>query len=591
MKKLAWEGNIGAEERFRRRINILWLGIICSFLFLLVKVGWLQLGEGERYRYLSENFRLQLLPLPAPRGLILDRNGRRLAENEACFSVAVVPCNVDDIDQPLDSLEGILNIDRQLAKRKIQEALNPFRPVALKRGVDMSTITFLLEREEEFPGMIVLVNPVRSYPYHEIASHLLGHIGEVSQEELSINFAPGVEAGDLVGKMGIERVCNKYLQGEKGGRQIEADAYGRPLRTISEKDASPGDNVYLTIDMKLQEIAESQLGKRKGVVIIGNPHTGEILALVSHPNFDPNLFARGISEEDWIRLKQDPEKPLQNRAVSGEYGPASTFKIIVTAAALETHKIDEGETLLCKGELSIGNRVFRCWKEEGHGKLNLEEAIIHSCDVFFYQLGLRVGVEKIIEFARLFGLGKPTGIDLVSEGRGFLPSSSWKLKNEGEPWYGGDTANLSIGQGYILVTPLQMLNVISAIANGGKLFRPYLVKKIVNSRRGIIKEFSPHRVGKVPLSSSTLSLLRRSLREVVKEGTGWRAENKVVKISGKTGTVELSGEEKPHNWFIGYAPSDNPSLSIVVLVEHREEDISIAAEIAGKILSQYFSEG
>ncbi|MEA3485658.1 MAG: penicillin-binding transpeptidase domain-containing protein, partial [Candidatus Aerophobetes bacterium] len=313
-------------------------------------------------------------------------------------------------------------------------------------------------------------------------------------------------------------------------------------------------------------------------------------AVVSHSNFDPNLFARGISEEDWIRLKQDPEKPLQNRAVSGEYAPASTFKIIVTAAALETHKIDEGETLLCKGELPIGNRVFRCWKEEGHGRLNLEEAVIHSCDVFFYQLGLRVGVEKIIEFARLFGLGRSTGIDLISEGRGLLPSSSWKLKKEGEPWYGGDTANLSIGQGYILVTPLQMLNVISAIANGGKLFRPYLVKKIVSSRSKVIKEFSPYRRGKVPLSSSTLSLLRRSLRGVVKKGTGWRAKSKVVKISGKTGTVEFPGEERPHNWFIGYAPSDNPSVSIVVLVEHREEDISIAAEIAGKILSQWFSE-
>jgi len=588
---LAWERDIGAEEKFGKRINVLWLGIACGFLLLLVRIGWLQLGEGERYRYLSENFRLQLLPLSAPRGLILDRNGRRLAENEACFSVAVVPCNVDNIDQLLNSLEGILNIDKQLAKSKIQEAGNPFRPVTLKRGVDMSVATFLLEREEEFPGAVVLINPVRSYPYGEIASHLLGHIGEVNQEELSISFAPGVEPGDLVGKMGIERVYNEYLQGEKGGRQIEVDAHGRPLRTISEKRAFPGNNIYLTIDVELQEIAERELGERRGVVIIADPHTGEILALVNHPNFDPNLFARGILEEDWIKLKQDPEKPLQNRAVRGEYAPASTFKIILAAAALETHKIDEEETFLCKGELLVGNRVFRCWKEEGHGELNLEEAIIHSCDVFFYQLGLRVGVEKMIEFARLFGLGKPTGIDLISEGRGFLPSSSWKLKREGESWYGGDTANLSIGQGYILVTPLQMLNVINAIANGGELLKPYLVKKIVSSRGRVIKEFSSHRMGKLSLSSSTLSLLRRSLRGVVREGTGWRAKNKVVEVSGKTGTVEFADEKRPHNWFIGYAPSDNPSLSIVVLVEHREEDISIAAEIAGKILSQYFSEG
>lgn len=592
MKNLAWKRDVDPEEKFGRRINILWVGIICAFLLLLVRIGWLQLGEGERYRYLSENFRLQLLPLPAPRGLILDRNGEKLAENEACFSVAVVPCNVNNPDELLNSLPRSLHIDRELAKRKIQEAINPFRPVSLiKKGVDMSTITFLLEREEEFPGTVVLTHPVRHYPYHNIASHLLGHIGEVSQKELSMNFIPGVEAGDLVGKMGIERVYNEYLQGKKGGRQIEVDAYGRPLRTISERDASPGNNVYLSIDIKLQEIAERELGERKGAVVIGDPYTGKILALVSHPNFDPNLFARGISEENWVRLKQDPENPLQNRAVRGEYAPASTFKIIVAAAALESHKINEKETFLCKGELRVGNRIFRCWKEGGHGRLNLEGAIIHSCDVFFYQLGLRIGVDRIIEFAHLFGLGRPTGIDLVSEGKGLLPSPSWKLRNKGEAWYGGDTANLSIGQGYILVTPLQMLGVISAIANGGKLFKPYLVEKIVDPRGRVIKEFFPHRVGKVPLSPSTLSILRRALRGVVREGTGWRAENKVVEISGKTGTAEFPGGERPHNWFIGYAPSDNPSLAIVVLVEHRKEDISIAAEITGKILSQWFGKG
>ena len=579
------------RERFERRGRLLLFLIGCGFLLLVGRMIWIQLIEGKRYYRLSESSRLRLIPLSPPRGFILDRNGERLAGDEASFSLSVVPSNIEDVDQLLDSLGKFLRIDKEAAKRKIQQAPNPFMPVPLKKNVDMATITFLLEREEEFPGTIITVHPVRSYPHRTVASHVIGYVGEVSRKELSsMGSFSDVEAGDLIGKTGIEKVYNEYLQGKKGGRQVEVDAYGRPLRTISEKTPLLGSNVYLTIDLRMQEIAEEELGKRRGVVLIGDPHTGEILAMVSHPNFDPNLFARGIPEKKWLLLKEDPQNPLQNRAVRGEYAPASTFKIIVAAAALENKVIDEDDTFLCMGRYPVGNRIFRCWKEEGHGHLNIEEAIVHSCDVFFYQLGLKIGVDKIIQFARYFGLGEPTGIDLPSEKDGLLPTPSWKKAAKGEAWYPGDTANLSIGQGYILVTPLQMLNVINAIANGGELFRPHLVKRIVDSKGRTVKEFSPKRLKRVPLSHSTLKLLRKSLRGVVREGTGWRARNKVVEISGKTGTVELPGEERPHNWFIGYAPSDDPSLSIVVLVEHREEDISIAAEIAGKILSQVFSE-
>jgi len=577
------------EQRFEKRVRLLWLLIVCGFLLLIGRISWLQLIEGERYRRLSENSRLRLIPLSPPRGLILDRNGERLAGDEASFSLSVIPSNIDDVDRLLDSLGRFLKIDKEIAKRKIREASNPFKPVSLKKNVDMSTIAFLMEREEEFPGTLITVHPVRSYPHGMVASHIIGYVGEVGKEELSsIHSFSDMEQGDLTGKMGIEKLYNNYLRGEKGGKQVEVDAYGRSFRTLSEKAPLLGNNVYLTIDLKLQEIAERELGERKGVVLVGDPHTGEILSMVSHPNFDPNLFAWGIPKEKWALLKEDPENPLENRAVKGEYAPASTFKIIVAAAALENKLIDKDDTFLCMGEFPIGNRVFRCWKEEGHGELNLEKAIVHSCDIFFYQLGLRVGVDKIIQFARYFGLGEPTCIDLAWEKNGFLPTSLWKKKNKREVWYAGDTANLSIGQGYILVTPIQMLNIVNVIANGGELFKPHLVKTIADSKGRTIREFSPGKVKKVPLSHSTLELLRKSLRGVVNEGTGWRARNRVVEISGKTGTAELSGEEKPHNWFIGYAPSDNPSLSIVVLVEHREEDISIAAEIAGKVLSQWF---
>ena len=578
----------GKRKRFKTRIKILWVVIVCSFLILLARIAWLQLIEGERYLRISKNSRLQLLPLPCTRGLILDRNGKKLTHNEASFSVGVIPSNVSNPDHLLDRLVIILKLDKKAIPERIRRAPNPFKPVVLKKNVGMSTVTFLLEREEEFPGVVIIAQPVRTYLYGGLASHLLGHLGEVNQAELALSSGYGIELGDLVGKMGVEKVCNRYLQGEKGGKQIEVDAHGRALRTISEKDPIPGHNVYLTIDLRMQEIAEKELGERKGVVLIGDPYTGGIFALVSYPGFDPNLFSWGISKSEWNRLRDEPLHPLENRATRGEYPLGSTIKVITASAALEEGIISKEDTFFCGGSFTIGNRVFKGWKEEGHGEINLEEALIHSCNVYFYQLGLRLGVKRIIRYARLFGLGKPTGIDLESEKPGFLPTPDWKKRRKGEAWYGGDTVNLSIGQGYILVTPVQMLKVISVIANGGYLIKPYLIKKIVGPRGNLIKEFQPQKMERVPLSSATLNFLRRSLRGVVREGTGWRAENKTVEISGKTGTAELSEGEKPHNWFMGYASSTHLRLAIVVLVENREEDIQIAPQIAGKIFSQIF---
>lgn len=576
------------QDQFERRIKIFWIIIICGFLVLIGRIAWLQLIEGERYFRISTNSRLRLVPLPCTRGLILDRNGEKLAGNEAFFSVGIVPSNVTDIDELIKCLDEFLDIDKEIAKKRIQEANNIFRPVWAKKNIDLSAVTYLLEKEEDFPGTVILTQPVRSYYYDEICAHVLGHVGEVNQKELTANSTFGVELGDLVGKMGVEKAYNSYLQGEKGGRQVEVDAHGRTLRVISEKDPLPGDSVYLTIDLGMQKIAAEKLGQRKGVVLIGDYETGEILTLVSHPSFNPNLFSWGVSEDEWSKLVQDPGDPLENRALRGEYPPASTFKVIVAAAALEDNIIGKEDTFFCGGELLVGNRIFKCWKEEGHGRLNLEEAIIDSCDVFFYQLGLKIGMDKIIKYSRLFELGEITGIDPVSEKDGLLPTREWKLKAKGEAWYPGDTVNLSIGQGFLLVTPVQMFRVIAAIANGGSLINPYLVEEVVDSQGKVVESFSPGRGKKIPISSSVFDFLGKSLRGVVREGTGWRAQNKIVKIAGKTGTAESSDEERPHNWFIGYTLSDETRLAIVVLIEHREEEISIATQIAGEILSQIF---
>lgn len=577
------------QDQFEKRLKIIWIVIICGLLALLGRIAWLQLIEGERYFRISKNSRLRLVPLPPTRGLILDRNGEKLAGNEAFFSVGVVPSNVIDIDELIERFDEFLDIDKEIAKKRIQEANNPFRPAYVKRNIDLPAVTYLLEREEDFPGTVILTEPVRSYYYDETLAHVLGHVGEVNQEELTANSTFGVELGDLVGKMGVEKVYNSYLQGEKGGRQVEVDAHGRTLRVISEKDPLPGDSLYLTIDLEMQKIAEEKLGQRRGVVIIGDYETGEIFALVSHPSFNPNLFSWGVSQNEWSRLTQDPGDPLENRALRGEYPPASTFKIIVTAAALDGDIIGKEDTFFCAGKIPIGNRIFKCWKEEGHGTLNLEEAIINSCNIFFYQLGLKIGMDKIIEYSRLFELGEITGIDLVSEKDGLVPTRDWKLKTKGEAWYHGDTANLSIGHGFLLVTPLQMFRVIAAVANGGSLINPYLVKEIVDSQGKVVESFSSGRGKKIPISSSVFDFLRKSLRGVVGEGTGWRAENNIVKIAGKTGTAESSDEERDHNWFIGYTLSDEARLAIVVLIEYREEEISIAAQIAGEILSQIFN--
>ncbi len=578
------------EQTFKRRVNLVAVVMVVLLAILLIRIAYLQLVEGERYLLLSRNSRLRLLPLSATRGVILDRNGKKLVENEARFSLAVVPSNVDEVDQLLENLSRVTQLDNEEAKRRLLLAPNPFRPVNLKKNLDMSLVTLLLERQEDFPGVVIVTDPIRTYPYAETASHILGYTGEVSQEELSFASSLGIEPGDLVGKMGIEKIYNAYLQGEKGGQQIEVDAHGRPLKTLSEVDPLPGHSVYLTVDLELQKIAEEELGARKGAIVLGNPHSGEILALVSHPGFNPNLFSHGLSLQAWEKLKNDPQDPLENRAVRGEYPPASTFKILVAIAALQDNAIGIEDKLFCSGQYLVGNRIFKCWKESGHGWIDLKNAIIESCDVYFYQLGLRLGPTRISYFSRLFGLGESTGIDLLSEADGLVPDPSWKSEYRNESWYDGDTANLSIGQGYILATPIQMFRVISAVANGGYLIRPHLVKRIVDIDGKVVQGNPEPQPKKVRVSSSTLKFIQESLAGVVRKGTGWRARNEVVTISGKTGTAETSDDERTHNWFLSYAPSEKPRLAMVVLIENREEDISIAAEISGRVFSRIFEQ-
>ncbi len=355
------------------------------------------------------------------------------------------------------------------------------------------------------------------------------------------------------------------------------------------REPLPGNDLILTINRELQRVAWNSLEGRPGAIVALDPNNGEILSLVSSPAYNPNLFARALSEEEWLSLKEDLLHPLTNRAIQGQYAPGSIFKVITAIAALERGLASRDKKFSCSGAFPFKDRVFRCWRKEGHGTLNLKEAIIHSCDVYFYQLGLETGVDNIVDFSKRFGLGKASGIDLFEEEKGFLPHRRWREDSLSREWFEGDTVNLSIGQGYLLVTPLQMANLISAIASGGKLYRPYLVKRILSPEGEIIKEMRPHLIKEVRLEKENLDLLRESLFSVVNEmGTGWRAKVKGIEVTGKTGTAENPlGED--HAWFIGFAPCREPKIALAILVEHGGMGGEVAAPIAKKIFEAYFA--
>ena len=560
------------------------------FAVILVRVGWLQLVEGTRYLQLSQSSRLRLLPEPNPRGLILDRKGRVLANNIASFSIGIIPENQPQQDTTLSALATYFpDLDVTLAKQKIGQAANPFRPVVIKEGVDLPTVIYLLEHQKRFPSVEILTQPIRNYPNEGVLGNTLGYVGQVNPVELSSLSVLGVEAGDLVGRTGIEQQYNTFLQGEKGGRQVEVDAYGRSLHVISQREPLPGSTLHLGIDLNAQRIAREEMGDRKGVVLMMEPYTGKLLCVLSLPSFDPNVFANGLSPKQWEMLRGHPGNPLENRAIRGEYPPGSTFKLAVAAAGLEEGYITSDDTFFCGGTYQVGNRAFKCWKETGHGQVNLEQALVHSCDVYFYQLGLKVGPKQIAYYAQILGLGTTTGVDLPSEKSGFVPTAEWKRRTYQESWYPGDTANFSIGQGFLLTTPIQMLRLVNTFATEGYLVEPQALQSITEQDGVLRTAYPTHRWDRVPISSKTFSYINKYLAGVVENGTGWRAKSSTVKIAGKTGTAEVGQDQNPHSWFIAWAPADHPLISIVVLVENREEDISIAPQIAGKILTRILS--
>jgi len=582
------------DRQFEARLqkSLVWLRytIIIALSILLIRLFSLQIVKrGELYK-LSEANRIQLFFDPAPRGIIYDRNGKVVVENIGSFSVLFSPTNVtwEQTEEILKKLSEILNLEYQSTLTKVHSTIRQPLNILLAESVPPPQVFCLAEERVNLPGVNIEVQPKRHYLYRNFASHLLGHLGEIGPKELKLLSGAGYKLGDTIGKSGVEKIYDNLLRGVSGGRQIEIDANGRQLRIINSVLAQEGNSLILTLDGRIQKLCEEALEGKAGAICAMDPASGEVLAMVSKPDFDPNLFTERLSPSLTEQLFTDPGLPMFNRAIQSQCAPGSLFKIVTAIAGLEEKVINLDETMVCRGTFRIGDREFKCWREEGHGRMSLLQAIAQSCDIFFYQLGLRVGADKMARYARMLGLGKEPGISLPSEAKGLVPDSVWKKMQFGEGWYPGDTANMSIGQGYLEASPLQMASLISTIANGGTTYRPLLVKKIMDRQGKVIEAFEPKVIGKLEISPETLSIINKGLREAVLSGTCQALKFKGLSVCGKTGTAQNPHGED-HAWFICYAPEEAPRIALAVLVEHGGHGASAAAPLARMVLKGVFA--
>jgi penicillin-binding protein 2 len=577
--------------------------IIVVFSLIFSRLWYLQIIKGDYFKNLSENNRIRIQEIPAPRGIIFDREGTPLVDSFPSFDVSLYRQDVPDMQALVPPLSRALSVDpeRLQARLNATRGVSPFQPLKLKTDITRQELAMLETRRLDLPGIMVDVVIRRNYPYGTLASHLFGYLGEINPEELEREEYVHHKIGYLIGKYGIEQKFELELMGENGGRQIEVNALGRKIRVLENLEPNPGNNLFLTLDLELQKAAEEAMAGKRGAVVAMDPQSGDILALASKPDFDPNLFARGISPENWKSLIANPANPLQNRATQGQYPPGSVFKIVIVAAGLEEKAITPETTFHCPGSLQFGNREYLCWKKEGHGRIGLRQAIVESCDFYFYQAGLRLGVDRIAKYALAMGLGRITGFPLGQEKPGLIPTSSWKMKRFGIPWQAGETLSTAIGQGYNLVTPLQMAATLSALANGGKFYQPRIVRSIQAPHGEITKEFEPLVSRNIPVSPETLEFIREALWGVVNSpgGTGGRARIEGFDVAGKTGTAQiiqrregrnevLSPEFQDHAWFACFAPARNPEITVVALVEHGGHGGAAAAPVARKVLESYY---
>ncbi len=599
--------NTADSDWYKHRLTGVVLVITASFGVLLTRLFFLQVIEGAEFRRLSENNCIRLQSIDPPRGLIFDRNGELLVDNRPSFDLSIVLKDARPLAETVRKLTEYSGIPLDEIEEKIAKNKNSYsyKPVLLAQDIGRNTLALIEAHKFDLPGVVIDVRTRRHYIREKSAAHLLGYLGEINGAELDSGFYPDYRGGDLVGKFGVEKSCENHLRGNRGGRQVEVNANGRVVRVLKTVDSQPGCNIFLSIDRRLQEKAEELLAERPGAVVAMDANTGQILAMASYPAFDQNDFVGGLSHSQWKELVSNPYRPMENKAIQAEYPPASTYKIITAAAGLEEGVIDEKTTMYCPGFYRFGDRDFRCWKKGGHGTVNVVQALAESCDVYFYQVGLKLGIDRLAWYAKAFGLGNCTDIDLDHEGNGLVPTAAWKKQRTGIPWQRGETLSVAIGQGYNLATPLQMLVVASAVANGGDIYRPQILSEVRTFGGSTVLKNEKEIVGKLPIGEKNLRIVRKGLWEVVNgsRGTARIAKLHDVELSGKTGTAQIVGRKKnespkdaerreqqykSHAWFVAYAPSQEAEIAAAIIVEHGEHGSSAASPIARDLFKTYF---
>jgi penicillin-binding protein 2 len=574
------------------------LGVVQTVVATLVAIltihFWnLQVVRGRYFRAQAENNRSRPVPLAAPRGAILDRKGRILVENRPSFNVVLTPEHTEDLDLTVARLGRTLRLGEAQIRERLARRQPPFRTVVVKADASIEDVAALEARRLELPEVSVEPIPLRSYPLAAAAAHALGRVGEVTERQLQQKDYADLEPGALVGQAGLESQYNRSLMGRDGYRRVIVNSRGQEVGEAQRQPPTDGPSMTLTLDADLQAAAEKALAGRSGSAVALDPQTGEILAMTSTPSYDPNRFATGIEPALWAKLATDSETPLMNRVIQGVYAPGSTFKLVTATAALEEGVITPETTFYCPGHLSVYNTVFRCHKAGGHGIMNVTRAIAQSCNVFFYNVGIRLEIGRISQYAKKLGLGAATGVDLPHELPGLIPSPEWKLKTFKVPWYAGETVSVAIGQGQVNVTPLQMARLAAILGNGGRMVHPHLVKSVGSVP---VPWEPPADVG---LKASTLAVMRNAMKMVVAEGTGWRTRMPGLDICGKTGSAQVVAHARlqrspttaamlPHGWFVTFAPAENPKIAMAVLVEHGGSGGEAAAPVAREIYARFF---
>jgi len=600
---------IDADElnKLKKRTDLATLVIIFFIAVVIARLWFLQIHNGDIYREQADNNRVRMLDIIAPRGNILDKEGRPIVTNRPCFNIVWVKEDSPDPDEIIKKLSVILNEEIAVLLKKVREAADNPRhiPILLKEDIDWKTLVYIENNHYELPGIRIEVLPRRKYLYGDMASHMIGYTGEINQQELDERKWKNYEPGDQIGKRGFEKLYEEDLRGEKGTLYAEVDAHGYEQRELKGKEPLPGNDLQLTIDLDLQREAEKAMADKAGAVVAMDVNSGRILAFASAPPVHLEDFIGGISTKKWQALLNDIKRPLVHKTIQGQYPPGSTYKIITALAGLAKGVINSDTVFNCAGSMPFGNRRYGCWKKGGHGPISLHRALAESCDIYFYKVGLLVGVDVLAEFANDMGLGHKTGINFEYEKSGLIPTSNWKKLAKGEPWQEGETLSIAIGQGFNLVTPLQVCLMTSALANGGKLYKPFLVEKIIDPEGEVIKENEPIVDVELFGMDKYLALIRDGLVAAVndKHGTGSEARLKNVLVGGKTGTAQVVTMEKfkevdeedveykhrDHAWFTSFAPAERPEIAVTVLVEHGGHGGSAAAPVAKKVMEEYFA--